>query len=179
MSPRRYVVVLACEIIWIVLMSIASKFIKSMEETGFVDTITELGFTLEKDDLIFYRKRNDFIDCISLQPLAAGKGVRLGVSVVRLEMYPEHEKTDFPRNFTKRFRNISNKYISSRGVGYSTGNWDTSGVGRFQKTFDEISSLLITDVLPWFNAIDTNRTLYESIFEDSRENGKYDFLLDE
>lgn len=158
-------------------MSIARKFIKSMRATGFVDVMKTYGFSLTSDYPFFYRVRGDFIDCISMQPLAAGKGVRVRISVVKFDMYPDYDRTQFPKKFSNVFSNISNKRINEKGVSFSSGNWDTSGVGRFEKTFTAMASLLETDVLPWFDAIDTDKKLYDSIFEDFLENGRYDFLL--
>jgi len=148
-----------------------------MKATGFVETIESVGFTLASDRIWFYRKRSDLIDCIILQPLAAGKGVRLSASVLRLDMYPEYDASTFPKGFTSHARNIANKYISEDGIGFSTGDWDTSGVGRFEKAFSAISDLLESDIVPWFDDIDSSQKLYDSIFEDLRTEGKYDYLL--
>ena len=158
-------------------MSVARKFIKSMRETGFVDIMKAHEFSLTSDYPFFFRMRGDLIDCLAMQPLAAGKGVRVGIGVVKLDMYPDYDRGEFPKKFSKCYRNISNKYLSQGGVGYSSGNWDTSGVGRFEKTFTAMAKLIESDVLPWFDAIDTNKKLYESIFEDYRDNDRYGFLL--
>ena len=156
-------------------MSVARNFIKSLKEVGFHETMESLGFSLASDYPMFYRFRGELIDCIVLQPVASGMGVMLHTSVVKLEMYPDYDAATFPKGFSKYFRNIANKFISEDGIGFDTGDWDTSGVGRFEKTFKEISSLLNSDVLPWFEEINSNQKLYESIFEDYQED--YDYLL--
>ncbi len=148
-----------------------------MVATGFCEKMESVGFTLANDHIWFYRKRGELIDCITLQPLAAGKGVRFGISVHKLDMYPDYDASTFPSSFSKHARNISNKYISDEGVGFSLGDWDTSGVGRVEKTFSAVSKLLETDILPWFDEVNSDKKLYDSIFDDFKTNGKYEYLL--
>jgi hypothetical protein len=159
-------------------MSIDDVFKKNMRATGFIEVIKDAGFLLAKDRVWFYRKRSDFIDYFMFQPIASGKGVRIGVSVLKFDMFPEYDYSSFPSGFSNHARNISNKYVSKRGISFAIGDWDTSGVGRFERTFKELSGLLEDKIIPWFDAIDTNKKLYDSIFEDYKDDGSYDYLLE-
>ena len=158
-------------------MSIARKFLKNMKATGFHETMENYGFSLAADYPFFYRLRGELVDCIILQPLAAGKGMRVHVSVVKMDMYPNYDVSVFPKGFTSHHLNITEKFINEEGISYYSGHWDTSGVGRFEKTFSAMSELLETEVLPWFDEIDTDKKVYESIFEDFKDDGEFDYLL--
>ena len=156
-------------------MSVVTDFKQYIRDSGFLELMESHGFSLAKEKLWFYRLRGEFIDCLTLQTIAAGKGVRFHVSTYVFDMFPEYDESQFPKGFIYVKSNIANKFLNESGVGFSSGNWDTSGKGRALKTLKEASDLVESDLLPWFEHIDSRKKLYESIFEP--EDSGFDYLL--
>ena len=152
---------------------------KRIKSSGLISEMGQLGFTLGPSGMWFYRLRGEFIDAVFLQSLAGGKGLRIHVFSVIPDII-SYPMRDFPHEFDSKVGNVSRKYLTRRGIAYGGHAWPTDTELELEDSVSGITRLAKSDLLPWFNKIDTRRALYETIHEDVKEdNGEYSDRLRE
>lgn len=159
-------------------MTIAD-FKRRLKDTRLVDGMKGIGFSVGPDFLFFYRLRGEFIDLINLQPLAGGNGLRIHVSVYLPSILPNYDMTKFPKGLGSACGNISYLYLTTNGIAYGGNHWKTKTDDIFQDSVNGILAKVESELIPWFDSIETKKDLYNSIHENVRvDNGDYSRMLE-
>lgn len=142
---------------------------KYANQSGFVDHMGTLGFTLGPDSFWFFRRRGELIDLVAFWIKSSGNWVKIPVACLVGEIALGYDMNRFPKGFLKSAPMITDAYISKGGVEIAGQAWRISNDEFIAKMFDELLSIMTSQVDTWFRSIDSREKIYTSMSERMRE----------
>ncbi len=144
-------------------MASVIAFKKRAKKTTFLSDMKSLGYTLSPYQFWFYRVRDDFIDCVALQPIGSGFAFRVHVFTTSPCLNPEYDMSNFPKDFPGG--NESDHMLSPDGFKFFYDNWKSETDDELEQSLKAVVLAVNTYATPWFDQITAYRALYDSISE--------------
>jgi len=154
-------------------MSVLSDFKKRIKKYHFIESMNDLGFTFGPKKFWFYRVRDDFIDTIKFQFLDSGRGLRISISTYIPIILDDYDMSDFPKGFFEAEGNITRLYLTRSGIGYGGGNWQIASEDQLKISLTDIVFKVKDELIPWFDKIDSKKSLYDSIHDDFKRDEEF------
>ncbi|MBF7073941.1 hypothetical protein ISG33_11070 [Glaciecola sp. MH2013] len=134
---------------------------KIAKQSGFVEQMRDVGFTLGPDSFWFYRERGDFIDLFTFWIKSSGNWFEVPLYCLHKAHVEHCDMSLFPKGFMKGIPNLFDKTVQTRDLDKGK-NWEMQDEQQAINTLNDLANVFKKKAEPWFSAIDTNQKLHDS-----------------
>lgn len=151
-------------------MTTLTELRKYAKSTGFESEMQEYNFIMGPSGLWFYRLRGDYIDFFEFWISSSKNWVTVPVTCLKKSIISHCDMSVFPKGFNVGIPIYTDSYINEEyGVEIGGEAWKIKTEQDIKNTFSEITNLFEKSVNKYFNNINTDTKLYDSLSLNIKE----------